>query len=142
MGRDLVLIWGYANALFALPAELYPHVLKPLDFQRFSDLSLLFLLFCFGVAHRMMCPPNLTMRYPKFKMWRNHLSATKRKRRHSGYTVGTWVQVMSVWGNGFQIAKIDGPRIFMSEGREDVDITGFEGNIVISLSIVGPSDRT
>ena len=52
--------------------------------------------------------------------------------------MGTWVQVMSVWGNGFQIAKIDGPRIFMSEGREDVDITGFEGNIVISLSIVGP----
>lgn len=30
----------------------------------------------------------------------------------------------------------------MSEGREDVDITGFEGDIVISLSIVGPSDRT
>ena len=53
--------------------------------------------------------------------------------------MGTWVQVMSVWGNGFQIAKIDGPRIFMSEGREDVDITGFEGNIVISLPIVGPS---
>ena len=51
--------------------------------------------------------------------------------------MGTWVQVMSVWGNGFQIEKIDGPRIFMSEGREDVDITGFEGNIVISLSIVG-----
>ena len=25
----------------------------------------------------------------------------------------------------------------MSEGREDVDITGFEGDIVISLSIVG-----
>ena len=56
--------------------------------------------------------------------------------------MGTWVQVMSVWGNGFQIAKIDGPRIFMSEGREDVDITGFEGNIVISLSIVGPGDTT
>ena len=53
--------------------------------------------------------------------------------------MGTWVQVMSVWGNGFQIEKIDGPRIFMSEGREDVDITGFEGNIVISLSIVGTS---
>lgn len=27
----------------------------------------------------------------------------------------------------------------MSEGREDVDITGFEGDIVISLSIVGAS---
>ena len=53
--------------------------------------------------------------------------------------MGTWVQVMSVWGNGFQIAKIDGPRIFMSEGREDVDITGFEGDIVISLSTVGTS---
>lgn len=56
--------------------------------------------------------------------------------------MGTWVQVMSVWGNGFQIAKIDGPRIFMSEGREDVDITGFEGNIVISLSIVGAGGGT
>ena len=30
----------------------------------------------------------------------------------------------------------------MSEGREDVDITGFEGDIVISLSIVGPGDTT
>lgn len=27
----------------------------------------------------------------------------------------------------------------MSEGREDVDITAFEGNIVISLSIAGVS---
>ena len=55
--------------------------------------------------------------------------------------MGTWVQVMSVWGNGFQIEKIDGPRIFMSEGREDVDITGFEGDIVISLSIVGRGEH-
>ena len=53
--------------------------------------------------------------------------------------VGAWVQVGAVWENGWNIAKIDGPRIFMSEGREDVDITGFEGNIVISLSIVGAS---
>ena len=30
----------------------------------------------------------------------------------------------------------------MSEGREDVDITGFEGNIVISLSIVGAGGGT
>lgn len=56
--------------------------------------------------------------------------------------VGAWVQVGAVWENGWNIAKIDGPRIFMSEGREDVDITGFEGDIVISLSIVGPGDTT
>ena len=29
----------------------------------------------------------------------------------------------------------------MSEGREDVDITGFEGDIVISLSIVGRGEH-
>ena len=38
-------------------------------------------------------------------------------------------------GNGLQIAKLGGPRIFMSEGRQDVEITGFEGDIVISLSL-------
>ena len=36
-----------------------------------------------------------------------------------------------------KIAKISGPRISTSEGRQDVEITGFEGDIVISLSIVG-----
>ena len=36
-----------------------------------------------------------------------------------------------------KIAKISGPRIFTSEGRQDVEITGFEGDIVISLSIAG-----
>ena len=30
----------------------------------------------------------------------------------------------------------------MSEGREDVDITAFEGNIVISLSIAGAGGGT
>ena len=53
--------------------------------------------------------------------------------------MGAWVRVGAVWENGRNIAKINGPRIFMSEGREDVDITGFEGDIVISLSIVGRS---
>ena len=61
---------------------------------------------------------------------------------NTGAVVGAWVRVGAVWENGWNIAKINGPRIFMSEGREDVDITGFEGDIVISLSIVGPSDRT
>ena len=30
----------------------------------------------------------------------------------------------------------------MSEGRQDVEITGFEGDIVISLSIVGKGAKT
>lgn len=53
-----------------------------------------------------------------------------------------WVQVLPVWRHSGQIAKFDGPRIFPSEGREDVENTGFEGEIAFSLSIVGPSDRT
>ena len=44
---------------------------------------------------------------------------------------------MPVWENGFQIAKFNGPRIFMSEGREPVENTGFAGQIVISWFIVG-----
>ena len=39
-----------------------------------------------------------------------------------------------------KIAKISGPRIFTSEGRQDVEITGFEGDIVISLSIAAATD--
>ena len=58
---------------------------------------------------------------------------------NTGAVVGAWVRVGAVWENGWNIAKINGPRIFMSEGREEVDITGFEGDIVISLSTVGTS---
>ena len=39
-----------------------------------------------------------------------------------------------------KIAKISGPRISTSEGRQDVEITGFEGDIVISLSIAAATD--
>ncbi len=53
-----------------------------------------------------------------------------------------WVQVLPVWRHSGQIAKFDGPRIFPSEGREDVENTGFEGEIAFSLSIVGPGDTT
>ena len=34
-------------------------------------------------------------------------------------------------------AKFDGPRIFVSEGRETVENTGFAGQIAFSWSIVG-----
>ena len=44
---------------------------------------------------------------------------------------------MSVWENGLQIAKLNGPRIFISEGREPVENTGFVGQIVFSWFIVG-----
>ena len=62
------LFWGYASALSALPAELYPHVTEPLDFQRVRGFSIVIVELLFGVAHRMLCAPNLTMRYPQFRM--------------------------------------------------------------------------
>ena len=42
-----------------------------------------------------------------------------------------------VWENSLQIAKFNSPRIFMSEGCEPVENTGFAGQIVISWFIVG-----
>ena len=76
------------------------------------------------------------------------------KKRRSFDHRGQWNGAETVWKyfgwgawaallRGFEtrqfgkIAKISGPRIFMSEGRKDVENTGFEGYIVISLSIAG-----
>ena len=83
--------------------------------------------------------------------WREQMATKKRRSFDHG---GQWNGAETVWKyfgwgawaallRGFEtrqfgkIAKISGPRIFMSEGRKDVENTGFEGYIVISLSIAG-----
>ena len=46
------------------------------------------------------------------------------------------MQILPVWEIGVHIAKFNSPRIFMSEGCEPVENTGFAGQIVISWFIV------